>query len=87
MNYTVLWQPSAEQELADIWSNAPDREAVADAADMADERLRRDPYAVGESRAGAKRVAFFGPLVIDFEVRDTARTVLVLRIRRSRRPR
>jgi plasmid stabilization system protein ParE len=85
MNYTVLWQPAAEEELADLWTDAPDRDTVARAADAADRRLARDPYAVGESRDGLRRILFAGPLVIDYEVHDATRTVLVTRVRRAGR--
>ena len=30
MNYTVTWKPSAERELANLWLNAADRQAVLD---------------------------------------------------------
>jgi hypothetical protein len=33
MNYTVLWRKSAEGQLAQLWPNAADRNAVASAAD------------------------------------------------------
>jgi hypothetical protein len=87
MRFNVLWQPAAEDELADLWNNAPDRADVARAADTADDLMSRNPHALGESRAGAKRIVFLGPLAIDFEVRDADHTVLVLRVRRPRRPR
>jgi hypothetical protein len=32
MNYTVVWKHEAEDELADFWLAATDRQAVADAA-------------------------------------------------------
>ena len=34
-----------------------------------------------------KRILFVGPLTIDFEVREAERTVLVLRVRRTKRVR
>jgi hypothetical protein len=42
MKYTVVWLLQAENELADIWNNASDRQAVADAADRIDWHLSRD---------------------------------------------
>ena len=41
MKYTVTWTPSAEQDLAALWNAAPDRQAVADAADEIDTSLAR----------------------------------------------
>jgi hypothetical protein len=40
MHFTVTWDPSAEAELTNIWLTAPDRQAVADAADEIDRLLR-----------------------------------------------
>ena len=86
MSYTVSWLPSAEQDLADTWLNAPDRDAVASAADAIDRQLQRDPLSVGESRSGAVRIVFLSPLVALFRVDQANRTVYVLRVRHSARP-
>jgi hypothetical protein len=32
MKFTVIWKPTAEQALADIWINSANRSAVTDAA-------------------------------------------------------
>jgi len=39
MNWNVLWLPTAEQDLASVWLNAPDQDAVAAAADALDRLL------------------------------------------------
>src|SRR2546426_1104310 len=39
MTFTVTYKPSAEQELADVWINAPDRQAVTAAANRIDQFL------------------------------------------------
>ncbi len=87
MKYTVVWQPTAERMLADIWNRAADRNAVAAAADRVDDLLARDPLALGESRDGPYRIVFETPLAIDFEVQATDRRVQVLRVRYTRWPR
>ena len=51
MRFTVIWRPSAEQKLAEIWTDADDRQAITDAADAIDVLLRTRPTEVGESRA------------------------------------
>ncbi len=33
MRFTVTWDPPAEAELTNLWLNAPDQQAIADAAD------------------------------------------------------
>jgi hypothetical protein len=84
MNYTVLWLRAAEQTLADIWTNATDRNAVTAAADAADTWLRRDPFSFGESRSGSVRLGFLPPLVFLFRIDDANRTVYVMKVAPSR---
>lgn len=71
MNYTVEWVPVALSDLADLWNLAPDRAAVAAAANDMDARLARDPLSQGESREGDMRILVVQPLAVLFEV-DTA---------------
>jgi hypothetical protein len=85
MNYTVVWLPSAEQDLAALWINAPDRAAVAAAADAIEVALRRDPLGQGESRAGVARIMFLEPLAVCYDVYEADRRVLVWAVGRSRR--
>jgi hypothetical protein len=80
MRYTVLWQPTAEAALATLWTTAPDRHAVAAAADHIDAQLQRDPHSFGESRSGMRRIGIELPLGVDFEIREDDRQVLVLRV-------
>ncbi len=85
MNYTVLWQPAAEQQLAALWTTADNRNEVAAAADAIDDRLRRNPLAEGESRAGSGRILFVPPLVALFAVDEPHRIVYVRAVSLSRR--
>jgi hypothetical protein len=48
MVYTVTYTQHALDELADAWNNAPDRQAVADAARRIDRQLRVDPDLKGQ---------------------------------------
>jgi len=52
MSYTVIWKPAAEDELAQIWTEAADRTAVATAANRIDQLLKSHPHDQGESRSG-----------------------------------
>ena len=54
MKYTVVWAPKAEEELADLWVNSPDRADIASAADAIDAMLRARPTERGESRGGRR---------------------------------
>jgi hypothetical protein len=44
MPYTVTWLPSAINELARIWNQAPDRQAVADASNAIDQLFKKSAY-------------------------------------------
>lgn len=70
MTCTVVWKAAALDDLADIWTSAPDRAAVTAAADVIDATLRVDPYTWSESRSGATRVMVVPPLVVSFDVSD-----------------
>ena len=80
MKYTVIWKPSARRELAEIWNDASDRQAVADAANEIDRRLAVDPEHEGESRESGFRVIFITRLAASYHVSLSDRLVSVLRI-------
>ncbi len=80
MNFTVSWRETALDELADLWNNASDPNAVAAASDLVDEALSRNPLTRGESRTGNDRLMFEGPLSVWFRVDVAARHVLVLSV-------
>jgi hypothetical protein len=84
MSYHVTWKPAAEQHLADLWLNAPDRKAISAASDALEVDLRRDPLNVGESRAGRTRITFVGPLGFVFDVYPQAGQVIVKAVWRAR---
>lgn len=69
MNYTVIWTPVAEAELAAAWMAATDREAVTTAAYQLEQELRRSPLTAGESRrSSVERVVYLPPLGLSFLV-------------------
>lgn len=80
MKYTVVWKPTPQNELASLWLNALDRDAIASAADEADRLLSDDPLRLGESRSGSKRVLFVGQLGFTYHVSTEDRLVTVLRV-------
>ena len=83
MRYTVLWSPDAENDLAAIWLDANDRNAVTAAGDQIDAFLHQDAHLQGESRHGRLRILFIPPLAIDFEVIHDDRIARVLTLWRS----
>lgn len=87
-NWTVTYSRSAQDELADVWLNAPDKQAVTQAANELDRLIRIDPMSAGEARAGGTRIAIQRPLAMEFDVLPDDRLVNVLAIRhwRQRKP-
>ena len=75
MKYTVVWKPSAEDALADIWLRSSDRQTVTDAADSIDTLLRSTPLQVGESRADITRILTVLPLSVYYDVHEDDRLV------------
>jgi hypothetical protein len=80
MNYTVLWLPDAEQELAALWLAAPDRKVVTQAANEIDQRLRRNAPNEGESRPDGLRILLVAPLGVLFGVEESRRIVQVVQV-------
>jgi hypothetical protein len=85
VSYAVIWQPTAESMLADIWIHAVDRNAVTVAANQIDVRLANDPFNEGESREEPFRILFESPLVVDYQIVADAKEVRVLLVRTMRR--
>lgn len=77
MKYTVIYLPSAEQQLADLWLQAADRSAITSASDKIDQLLKDNPLAVGESRVSNIRILFEEPLVVVYDVREADLVVKV----------
>ena len=70
MKWTVVWQPAADDRLAELWNAGPDRAAIAQAADQIEWLLRRDPLRQGEQRDGNIRVLIVRPLAVGYNVSE-----------------
>jgi len=80
MNYTVVWKPDAENELADVWLKTTDRSDLAVAANRLEQALGRNPSGIGEAVHGITRIVFEGPLGVVYDVSDDDRLVTVLKL-------
>ena len=80
MKYTVVWTPSAERHLTEIWVDAQDRGTVTSAANSIDKLLAQDPESLGESRNENVRIVFVPPLGVEFEVFCDDRIAYVLAV-------
>ena len=56
MRYAVVWRETALQQLATIWIDAADREAVNRAVDEVDAELASDPDQKGDDYFGDRYV-------------------------------
>jgi plasmid stabilization system protein ParE len=84
MKFTVVWKPSAETKLAEIWTDATDRQAVSSAADSIDALLGVSPLEVGESRVSNTRILTVSPLSVYYDVYEGDRRVAVWAVWRIR---
>jgi hypothetical protein len=80
MKFTVVWKPTAKNELARLWINAKNRNRVRIAADKIDSLLKWDPSSHGESRRESVRILLVPPLGVEFEVLDEDRLVNVIAV-------
>jgi hypothetical protein len=82
VKYAVRWTRKARlQQLAQVWLNAPDRNAVTAAANEVDRLLAANPSDLGESRAGGLRVLIVEPLIVGYIVFEDDLRVIVFSIR------
>jgi hypothetical protein len=82
MPNTVIWLAGPLNALAQIWTQAPDRQAVADAADEIDRLLGLVPTSVGVPH-GSFRLLRIDPLEVLYSVSldDCRVTVTFVRFR------
>jgi hypothetical protein len=83
MRFTLVWKPSASDDLVALWLDAPpgSRERFRQVVDDIERALMRDPLSIGESRDEQVRMVVEPPVVLVFEVSLDDRRVCVLAIR------
>jgi plasmid stabilization system protein ParE len=77
----VTWVASALDELADIWNEAQDRQAVTEAANRIDRALGQTPDQKGRPR-GKYRIFRDFPVTVLFRVVPEDCRVFVVQVRR-----
>jgi mRNA-degrading endonuclease RelE of RelBE toxin-antitoxin system len=80
--YTVVWAPDAEDELADLWIEARDRNALTRATNLVDLERSHD---AGTKRVGVAeglRALLAPPLRVLFSVDEDDRVVTVAQVKR-----
>jgi hypothetical protein len=78
MRYTVAWHDDAQNQLAEIWMNATDRQSVALAANAIDRHLTDDAATKGIAVEGDLRQVIVPPLRLLFAVSEPDRMVRIL---------
>jgi hypothetical protein len=80
VSYTVVWIPEAEAEIARLWVESSSRSLIAAAVDAMDAALRINPYDVGESRDGNRRLLIAWPLAASYVIKEQDRIVQVNKV-------
>jgi hypothetical protein len=80
--YRVRWTRKASNQLATIWTNATDQNAVTLASHRIDRALASDPENQSEDRPKNRRVMFEPPLVTVYRINKSTNTVVVINVGR-----
>jgi len=80
MTFRVVWTDKATQELAEIWLNAADREAVNAAAALIDRVLKVHPLDDRHEIVNGFGTALRVPVGIDFGVDPENQLVIVVAV-------
>jgi hypothetical protein len=75
--FQVIWDPGCDDQLAQIWLQSHDPQAVTAAAARADQLLARDPIGNGQHRSEGLYRLDVPPLVLMYNVDSTRRVVEV----------
>ena len=87
MSGLVGWVESALDRLADLFVTAwtAERDEIEATVLRINAALAADPWALGESRSGNRRVWFTYPLMVVYRIAPTEGRVVVSRVARLRR--
>ena len=80
MRFTVVWEPEAYNDLADLWLNSVDRDRIVFLAESIDLELTVDPFWKSAELGEGLRALNLPPLRILFTVNVEDRVVDVERI-------
>ncbi len=81
MKYTVVWSPEAENELAEVWIDAVDRQAITVAQEAIDNKLSANPGECVTHVAEGLYLLRVPPLQVLFEIHELDRLVAVTAVR------
>ena len=75
--YQVIWEPDAEQMLADIWLDSADPNSITTALAEADRFLSHDPFQLPQHLSEGLYRIDVPPLVLTFTIEEHARIAKV----------
>jgi plasmid stabilization system protein ParE len=82
MNYSVEWEPNAEDQLAAIWvAHAPHRRDVTAASARIEKELAADPRRCGRPVTEGLFAIHVSPLRVIREIADAERVVNIVAVR------
>ena len=81
--YTVVWHQGAQDQLAELWLEGPDRSDISAAANAIDIRLAKVPETSGIAVQSGLRLLIIWPLRVLFTVSEPDRMVRVVHVARS----
>ena len=84
MKFTVIWLPTIEAKLTQLWLAGRDREAIREATVEIEQTLATKPLSAGESRVGNYRIFFADPLAVMYSVWPEDRLVKIVEVSRTR---
>ena len=77
VRYTVLWRKGLDDELATLWFNSPDRQAITTAADRIDSELLIDAHLKGDVLQEGIKSLTCEPLTAYYRIDEADRKVFV----------
>ena len=75
--YDQIWDTVAEDELADIWRNSPNKSMVVRAAAAIDKQLSQDPHGHGAHLSEGLWEITVPPIRVYYQIDDTNKEVIV----------
>jgi hypothetical protein len=81
IRYTVLWSEQAEDELAILWSQSPQRREITQATDFLDSELQTDAHRKGVLHTHNLRAISRASVTLYFRVDEADRKVFVEAVR------
>jgi hypothetical protein len=82
MKFTVVNAPVADQQLAELWVEATDRQSVADAFNRIESSLKNNAHLQGRLHPNGWRVMIVPPLAVAFRVSEEDRLVTIISVAR-----